>query len=70
MSVQDKALDGLEKLVGGMEAVFKTQTSGGWRIEEAIDNDSGETVYMISDGVHKYETRSQKDVEWFLEHVP
>lgn len=63
MGLIDEFMDKVEGAVSMIEDTFSRH----WKAEEITDAETGESVWMISDGVRKYESKSESDATWLAD---
>lgn len=67
-SFLDSLLDGAEQLIGGVETVLSPQMNQ-WKIEDAIDSETGRDILVVTNGARKFETSSRDDAEWLVSRL-
>lgn len=57
--------DFMDKVEAGV-SMIEGMASRDWKAEEITDAESGESVWLVSDGSRKFESTSEDDATWLV----
>lgn len=64
-SLLDTFFDMAEAGVSGLESLSGYK-EGVWKVDEVIDNDTGEEIYEVTDRTRVFATKSKEHADWLV----